>query len=554
MWAGLSLGDIHNAYWEHEGGSLAVLAVSIALAVIDRREEIFAGLDLGSPILALPERTRYALNEFAEGAGIVPCPRELANALDRALEETASERSDAAETARASERDTVEAVLDEGAASIRETLAQRLGGSIDGELEDALQVCLERGRETLRGRLDRRRQQAPSREEPPLDPNGWRRLLEAVKGTDVYTSDAGFRGRLEALDETLSAATETIELREAADRILQCACSALDDAEVRPAPNVMALAQRALDLFFTPAPCGDDASDDAGYGGGVAFDRVGRRRVAQTRTVLPASRLADALRLVCGPEFEPIRQDVRRWETLAGCGDETETSPHYVGILAFAQQAFRDFSAPGPAWTLYFGIEPDWKRLVGEDYTGIVDFAAAVNADDGCTVYVVQPQLGDDKETIIAKAMKAAFFEAVLGNRDRAAGKPKPLIGYVADEFHRFVTAGDGHGEQSFLDTCRSFGACCVLASQSIASIEYALAGMGGHPDQNESAVSILLNNVGTKIFFRTTDEGTMRRIRPLCPSQPGFPTAVDVRPPSTLAPGQCYAALPDERRTDRER
>ena len=71
---------------------------------------------------------------------------------------------------------------------------------------------------------------------------------------------------------------------------------------------------------------------------------------------------------------------------------------------------------------------------------------------------------------------------------------------------------------------------------------------MGGNPDQNESAVSILLNNVGTKIFFRTTDEGTMRRIRPLCPSQPGWPAAVDVRPPSTLAPGQCYAALPDGR------
>ena len=51
---------------------------------------------------------------------------------------------------------------------------------------------------------------------------------------------------------------------------------------------------------------------------------------------------------------------------------------------------------------------------------------------------------------------------------------------YAADEFHRFVTAGDSHGEQSFLDTCRSFNASCALSSQSIASIEHALAGMGG--------------------------------------------------------------------------
>ena len=29
---------------------------------------------------------------------------------------------------------------------------------------------------------------------------------------------------------------------------------------------------------------------------------------------------------------------------------------------------------------------------------------------------------------------------------------------------------------------------------------------------------------------------------------QPGRPLVVDVRPPSTLAPGQCFAALPDGR------
>ena len=338
------------------------------------------------------------------------CRRELTAALDRTLREIANQRTDAAETTRESERNTVETVLDEGAASIRKTLAERLGASFDGNLQDALADCLDYGRDSLRMRLNQRQQQASSPSDPSLDAESWCRLCEAVKGTDIYKSDARFQERLEALEETLCASTESIELREAADRILQCACSTLDDTGVRPAPNIMALAQRALDLFFTPEPCGDDASDDGRSGDGLAFDRVGRK-TPQTRTVLPATRLADALRSVCGPNFESIRQDVRRWETLAGTGDETETSAHYVGILAYAQQAFRDFSAPGPAWTLYFGIEPYWKRMVRENHAGIVDFAAGVDADDGCTVYVVQPQLGGDKETIIAKAMKAAFFE-----------------------------------------------------------------------------------------------------------------------------------------------
>ena len=71
---------------------------------------------------------------------------------------------------------------------------------------------------------------------------------------------------------------------------------------------------------------------------------------------------------------------------------------------------------------------------------------------------------------------------------------------------------------------------------------------MGGDYVQNEAAVSVLLNNVGTKLFFRTTDEGTIGRIRSLCPTRPGRPAVVDVRPPSTLSPGECYAALPDGR------
>ena len=57
-------------------------------------------------------------------------------------------------------------------------------------------------------------------------------------------------------------------------------------------------------------------------------------------------------------------------------------------------------------------------------------------------------------------ALKASFFEAVLAEPARVRAEPDlPLVGYVADEFHRFVTSDAVHGEQSFLDTCRSHGA-----------------------------------------------------------------------------------------------
>ena len=262
--------------------------------------------------------------------------------------------------------------------------------------------------------------------------------------------------------------------------------------------------------------------------------------------MLPASHLANALKPLYGAEDDPIWREVSNWETLARYGDEA--SPHYTSILTHAQQALGEFAESAPAWTLYFGVEPYWNRVVLDQSPNIVDFTEAVGADEGRTVWVIQPKLGGDRQALVAKAVKAAFFEAVLGNEDRASGVKKPLVGYVADEFHRFVTAGEEHGEQSYLDTCRSFGGFCALASQSVASIEHALAGAGGDQDQNAAAVSILLNNVGTKLFFRTTDDGTIGRIRSLCPTNPGRPMVVDVRAPSTLAPGECYAALPDGR------
>ena len=104
------------------------------------------------------------------------------------------------------------------------------------------------------------------------------------------------------------------------------------------------------------------------------------------------------------------------------------------------------------------------------------------------------------------------------------------------------------HGEQSFLDTCRSFGAFCVLACQSVSSMEHALEEGGDSWQKNRAALDILLNNTANKFFFRSTDQALQGYLDRLCPPANGYGPLIRVRPPSTLQPGECYASLSDGR------
>ena len=231
---------------------------------------------------------------------------------------------------------------------------------------------------------------------------------------------------------------------------------------------------------------------------------------------------------------------VEYWEPMS------RVDRQYVGVLATACTACAALADAAVARRLYFGCEPGYATAceAGE----VLDFARAVSrAGDGPLV-LFQPALNGPDE-LVARALKAAFFEAVLNDPDRArGGADLPLVGYVADEFHRFVTSDRMHGEQSFLDTCRSFGAFCVLACQSVAGIEHALAEGGGSGARNEAAVSMLLTNTATKLVFRSTDPQTMAPLDALCPHHPGLDAVTRVRPLTTLAPGECYALLPDGR------
>ncbi len=213
-------------------------------------------------------------------------------------------------------------------------------------------------------------------------------------------------------------------------------------------------------------------------------------------------------------------------------------------VLASVSGVFLQISDDPVASTLFFGVEPGFGHLE------MLDFSAAARTDKAAMDIFVYAPDRSGAETVIGRALKASYFSAVLDDPVRRRGlegdRAGARCGYVADEFHRFVTADSAHGEQSFLDRCRSFGAFCVLASQSVAGIAHALSEFTD-PSQASAAISVLLNNTATKLFFRSTDTETSARLRPLM--QGGtWGTALERRPLSTLAPGECQAVLTDGR------
>ena len=144
----------------------------------------------------------------------------------------------------------------------------------------------------------------------------------------------------------------------------------------------------------------------------------------------------------------------------------------------------------------------------------------------------------------IGRALKSKFFQFIFRRKNRA----RPFF-YIADEFHRYITNDPESGEQNLLDRCRAFRSVCVLATQSVASLRNALA-TSAYSDSSDAAIAILVNNTGTKLFFRTTDsktESTLKSLLPV-PPVPGRSHVLDVRPASTLALGECYFVAADGR------
>ena len=265
--------------------------------------------------------------------------------------------------------------------------------------------------------------------------------------------------------------------------------------------------------------------DDEDCSGGWLCAHVARALMAHERTL--SSEARDVLERV-----------LAHWDRLARVRNT------FVGVLGSAVASTVAFAAPPVATSLYFGVEPGLRHSPERR----LDFARAVSRDgDGC-LYVFQPAR-DDIDRLIAVALKACFFESVLADPDRQRGDAQlPLILYAADEAHRFVTSDRVHGEASFFDSCRSYGAACIVACQAVASLEHALSHAGGGARRDDAALTMIWTNTATKLIFRTTDPATVSRLAAMAPERRGLTDVVRARPPSTLAVGEAYCVLPDGR------
>ena len=200
-------------------------------------------------------------------------------------------------------------------------------------------------------------------------------------------------------------------------------------------------------------------------------------------------------------------------------------------------QAIHRFAGPLVSSTIFFGMDFGGD---GRDRTRIDQII-----EDPGTIVVFSPSGNNmtDSEELVVRAGKAKFFEKVLVQEsrmnilDRSDGA-KHLLVYVADEFQRFITVGDDHGEQSFIDRCRSYGVSCVFATQSLASLRYKLGNVSGA----SASLEIVLANIGTKAFFRSTDREAMGYLTEMV----GQGAEGSIRGLPMLEPGACWFLRPN--------
>ena len=503
---GRGAGD--NAYWKNQGVRLAQTILALLLVVLKYRGVIFDPKNLNP----MAHYLKLKLRSFGVTAGLLAPSAEMAG---RAYVKLLKELTKIGDAARFDPVPNTESGRVPGKWLF--TLDERR------ELRKAfkdyrLRICLSQ------------RKNAALREQ--IDAKG-KEFARLVNRRKPYVAS-------EVLDG----------LKAAAESCWDAACIPLPDEALRPSRNLITLAAIFQRQFFVGGS-GNHANEKGPWvdsGGKTPKFRSYHRGRAEHMFL--AHRLVEEyLRgLISGNwEIDDTFDEVEYFHSLATVNRDLQ---HYMGLFGFAKPTFTDFSDSGPAQALFFGCEP--FLLARDTMTGSDEplnmFTAAINSDNGGTVYVYQPSLGYGRDALVARALKAQFFEAVLSDPKRQEnGSEMPLVAYVADEFHRFITSDVVHGEQSFFDTCRSFGAFCVVASQSMSSLHHALAGES-FTNKDEKAVEILLNNTGTKLFFRTTDRALHETIDRLCPLTPYLSKPTQVRPPSTLRPGECYAVVTDGR------
>lgn len=168
---------------------------------------------------------------------------------------------------------------------------------------------------------------------------------EHTRSASFRRDVAGVAGRSHSLSDCHEALEELLS-----EAPMWC----LDDAEVRPGPNALALAGKLLRSAFqrgmggSPPPRGERQPEGGSAHGGTS--------------TLAAS-MAPTLREVAeSREAQELLDRIENyWEPLA----KATSGGQYQGVFTFAYQCFADFSDSVAASTLRFGVEPQAPEAGG---------------------------------------------------------------------------------------------------------------------------------------------------------------------------------------------
>lgn len=159
-------------------------------------------------------------------------------------------------------------------------------------------------------------------------------------------------------------------------------------------------------------------------------------------------------------------------------------------------------------------------------------------------IVIYSPNVESQAEAFIGSTLKTKFFKFTFKTFE--IEKRNWPVFYVCDEFQRYITSDTESGEQSYLDRCRAFNAICVLSTQSLSSLYYAVYSRNANVSAARESVDIMLINTGNQLYFRSTDYSLQLKLKGLLPAPPrsGFPHVLDTRPLTSLKTGECYFIL----------
>jgi hypothetical protein len=204
---------------------------------------------------------------------------------------------------------------------------------------------------------------------------------------------------------------------------------------------------------------------------------------------------------------------VRAWEGIPG--------DTWGCIIATLQNAAREVAdADRMVWLHPYQRPPEERKL------SVLDALEA----GWCVAY--QPRPSSATDLYLLRLVKSSWYRLSLVRPN----KVRPLV-IVIDEFQRIVSA-DASSEATLLDTCRAHRVAVVAATISISALQLALADsqVGGRG----TALDAMLDAIGTRLFFRTTDTHSQIMLQTLLPAPPpGRPHVAAVRPLSSLDVGE---------------